>query len=254
MFGAMRRFYYWPAMAVEIAEVLKGCHPCARNWLTKRRNGTSLRLFPPSVPNEHVAIDLLGPSPKTADGNIFVRVISDRFRKLSRTVALPDDKALTVLAAIMDNWVSAYGIPAKNLSDNGSNLTSKFVSSLLGLLGIEPTRSSDYHTQTNGQVQRFNRTLVKMPKYNVADHTNTWNRLLWMVTLAYNARPHRSTKIAPLEWVMPLGMGNLSFHPNRVRTKDKPEGRPAKRLHLEYLAKLLHVIPRLREALDRTQR
>lgn len=168
------------------------------------------------------AIDLLGPLPRTADRNIFVVVSSDRFTKLSRNVALPDDITLTVLAAVIDHWMSAYGIPAKLLSNNGSNLTSKFVTSVLGLLGIEPTRTSDYHPQTNGQVDRFNRTLVNMLKCYVADHTNAWDRLLSMVTFAYNARPHRGTKIAPLEWFMPLGVENLSLPPGRVRTYDKP--------------------------------
>lgn len=123
-------------MAADFADFLQACHPCARNLLTERRHATPLRLLPPSGPNEHVAIDMLVQLPRTADGNIFVLAISDRFTKLRRTVALPDEKALTMLAAFIEHWVSAYGFPANLLSDNGSNLTSKFVSSVLGLLSI----------------------------------------------------------------------------------------------------------------------
>lgn len=74
-----------------------------------------------------------------------------------------------------------------------------------------------------------------------------------MVTLAYNARPHRSTKIAPLEWVMPMGVGNLALPPGRSKQYEQPRERKTEMLHLSYLAKLPTMIPKLREALDRTQ-
>lgn len=163
---------------------------------------------------------MLGPSPRTADGNILVLVISDRFTKLSRTVALPDHKARTIVAACIDHWVSAHRIPAERLFDEGSIVTSNFVASVPGLLRIEPTQTSDYPPQTHEQVERFNYTCVNMLMCYVADHTNTSDRILSMVTLAYNARPHRSTETAPLKWAMAIGLGSLFLPPGRVRTSN----------------------------------
>lgn len=69
MFAAMWRLFYWPAMAVDTADHVRGCHPCARNRLSLHRRATPMELFPPDGPNEQVAIDLLGPLPRTEVGN-----------------------------------------------------------------------------------------------------------------------------------------------------------------------------------------
>lgn len=76
---------------------------------------------------------------------------------------------------------------------------------------------------------------------NFADPSNTWYRLLFMVTPAYHARPHRSSKIAQLEWVMPLRVEILSPPPGRVKANNQPKGRPAERLHLACLANHSHL-------------
>ena len=44
-------------------------------------------------------------------------------------------------------------------SDQGANLTSHVISSLCRSLGIERTQTTAYHSQGNGQVERFNHTL-----------------------------------------------------------------------------------------------
>ena len=44
-------------------------------------------------------------------------------------------------------------------SDQGSNLNNEVIS-LCKQLGIDQTKTTAYHPQTNGQVKRFNRTLV----------------------------------------------------------------------------------------------
>lgn len=88
MFAAMRSFFYRPAMAVDIADHVRECHPCARSRLSLHRRATPIELFQPDGPNELVAIDLLGPLPITIEGNKDSLVISNRFTKLSRRVAL----------------------------------------------------------------------------------------------------------------------------------------------------------------------
>lgn len=51
---------------------------------------------------------------------------------------------------------------AQLFSDNGANLTSTFYPKVMSMFGIEPRRASEYHPQASGQVERFNRTIVKM--------------------------------------------------------------------------------------------
>ena len=66
-----------------------------------------------------------------------------------------------VSSAFIDTWVAAYGIPDSVLTDNGLQSASVYYQGILGLLSIASNYTSPYHPQTNGQVQRYNRTLVR---------------------------------------------------------------------------------------------
>ena len=78
-----------------------------------------MRLFPATEPFAAVAIDLLGPLPRTPEGYEYILVICDRFTKVTRAVPLRDITALDGLSAFLDTWVASYGIPDSVLSDNG---------------------------------------------------------------------------------------------------------------------------------------
>jgi hypothetical protein len=55
-----------------------------------------MQLLTAHEPLEFVAIDILGPLTKTAHGNRFLLVISDRFSKLTRTTPMRTTTALAV--------------------------------------------------------------------------------------------------------------------------------------------------------------
>ena len=54
-------------------------------------------------------------------------------------------------------------------SDQGSNLNAEVNQKLCQLLGIQRTRTTAYHPQGNGQVERFNRTVEAMLAKMVGD-------------------------------------------------------------------------------------
>ena len=58
---------------------VRNCTSCAATGGTLVKNRKDLQLFPVAGPLEFVAMDLLGPLPKTAHGNQHVSVITDRF-------------------------------------------------------------------------------------------------------------------------------------------------------------------------------
>jgi transposase InsO family protein len=143
-------------MASDVAETVRNCATCAKNRIKERTRTSFLKLFPASAPLEFVAIDILGPLPKTGHGNRFLLVITDRFSKLTRTVPLRTTTALVCARAFCDPWVYAYGAPRHVLTDNGPQFTAKFFHAVCRELGIETVFTTAYHPQTNGQVERFN--------------------------------------------------------------------------------------------------
>ena len=105
--------------------------------------------------------------------------------------------------AFCDNWVYPYGPPAYLLSDNGGQFASKYFQSICRILGIRNLFTTAYHPQANGQVERFNRTLLSGLRQYVAEHQKDWPEYVGPLTYAYNTQVHRSTGCKPFELVLP---------------------------------------------------
>ena len=107
-------------------------------------------------------MDILGPLPRTPRGNRYVLVISDYFTKRTESYAIPDQTATTIAEKVASEFVSCFGVPRQIHSDQGTNFESNVMAEICKLLGIEKTRTTPLHPKSDGQVERFNRTLVEM--------------------------------------------------------------------------------------------
>lgn len=242
MYTSMRRVFYWESMVADVHAFVSNCSSCSKSRVQGRRRTNPLKLFPATEPFKDVCLDLLGPLPWTVNRNRYLLVIVDRFTKLTRVVPIGSQDAAVVASAFLDTWVASYGPPETLLTDNGPQLASTYFRGVCGLLGIKHVTSTTYHPQTQGQVERFNRTIVAQLRTYVEDHQDHWDELVSVLTVAYNTRPQQSTGVAPFEFVIP----------DRVRTfaLDKLPGSPypkeftgtarqvreARRAHLRNLA------------------
>jgi len=254
MFTSMRRRFYWESMVVDVYAFVANCTQCARNRVGKRRKTNYLKTFPPTEPLTNLCMDLLGPVPRTAAGNEHPLVMVDRFSTITRAIPLQWIGAETIAAPVLDNWVAAFGPPATVVSDNGLQFRSTFFQGDCSLLGISNRYSTTYHPQKNGQVERYNRTIVGQLRTYVEDHQDRWDELVSMLTLAYNSRPHQSTGVAPLEFVTPERVRSLSVE--RMVGSSTPEvtdGSP-RAIREVIRARLRNLIRKVRRALTLAQR
>jgi transposase InsO family protein len=96
-------------------------------------------------------------------GTAFVHVVLDDH---SRTVyaEIHDDETSATATAVLRRavaWFAARGVTAERvLSDNGSAYRSHLWRATCAELGITPKRTRPYRPQTNGKVERFNKTLT----------------------------------------------------------------------------------------------
>ena len=150
--------------------------------------------------------------------------------------------------------MAAYGPPATVLSDNGPQFRSTFFQGVCSQLWIANRYSTTYPSQTNGQVDRYNRNIVGQLQTYVEDHQNRWDDLVSMLTLAYNSRPQQSPGVAPLEFVTPERVRGLSEE--RMVGSPAPEdtdGSP--RVIREAIrARLRNLIHKVRRSLSVAQR
>ena len=92
------------------------------------------------------------------------------------------------------------GVPKEVLTDQGSQFTSRLFTNLCDRLKIKKIRSSPYHPQSNGALERFHGTLVPMLK-KLTEDQGSWPKLLKFCLFAVMAMPHRDTGFSPFEIV-----------------------------------------------------
>lgn len=67
--------------------------------------------------------------------------------------------AKIVSKAILSTWISRYGTPNLITTDQGRQFESVLMKNLYRTLGTSQIRTSPYHPQSNGMIERFHRTL-----------------------------------------------------------------------------------------------
>jgi hypothetical protein len=82
------------------------------------------------------------------------------------------------------------------MSDRGTHFNNKLVKELCEKFEIKYKLSSPYHPQTNGLVERFNRTLCEALA-KVSEKENQWDEHVEQVLFAYRTTKHTTTKKTP---------------------------------------------------------
>ena len=175
MYKTLRRTFYWPAMDLEEYIVVCNCHACAKEPVQAQKRSKFLKLFPAAAPLEEVAKDLLGELVETPQGNKHLLVITDRFTKLVKIVPLRNIRAQDIARAFLRHWVFAYGARLKVLIDNGPQFTAKFLLETHRVFGIQELFTTAYHPETNGQTERYTRTILSALRKFVGEHPQSWD-------------------------------------------------------------------------------
>ena len=92
----LREAYRWPKMRKQVFQVVNECGTCALHQ--PRKTFSPMKHMPvPSMPNELVAIDLIGPLPHTPSGNKYAIVTVDHCSGWAEVVPIPDKRSLWVI-------------------------------------------------------------------------------------------------------------------------------------------------------------
>lgn len=188
---------YWPYIRRDIDNHCKTCRPCESRRNPSPRNKAPMQIFNSSRPFQRVFADITQ-LPKTTKNNQYILVVMDQFTKYVNLYPLLDQTAKSVAQCIFHHYISEHGIPEVLHTDQGRQFESILVQELCKLLGIKKTRTSPYHPQSDGQVERFNRNLKEqLAKYLATPTTAEWDDYLAQVQMAYNSTTHSSTGYSP---------------------------------------------------------
>ncbi|KAJ8346723.1 hypothetical protein SKAU_G00281240 [Synaphobranchus kaupii] len=90
-----------------------------------------------------------------------------------------------------------FGSPAELHSDQGCNFESQVLAEVCKRLGVTKTRTTPLHPQSDGLVERFNRTLATQLAILASQHQRDWDRHLPLVLWAYRSAVQESSQLTP---------------------------------------------------------
>ena len=144
-----------------------------------------------------IVVDIVGPFSPVQSGNNYVLVVSDYFTNWMEAFAIPNQEAVTVAEKLVEEVLCRFSIPEQLHSDQGRQFEGKLMQEVCKLLHINKTRTTAYHPQSDGVVERLNRTLLSMLAATVHEHPGDWDKKLRLVCMAYNTSVHQSTGFSP---------------------------------------------------------
>ena len=115
-----------------------------------------------------------------------VMVMQDHFSKYVVAYVVKDQTAHTATETLRNGYFGLFGAPAYLVSDQGKAFTGHLISNLCELYGVQKLRTSPYHAQTNGQVERMNQTIIRMIGKLEQDKKARWSEHLPEMLSAYN--------------------------------------------------------------------
>ena len=196
--GRIKERFYWPFMANDVKDWCAACPICAgRKPPNKRKQPLGTVQVRDRL--DRVAMDILDITTVSTAGNRYVLVISDYFTKWTEAYALPNHTAATVAQAFVTEFVCRWGMPISIHTDQGREFESKLFKGICDLMGGHKTKTCPYHPQSDGMVERFNRTCLTMLSSFVADHKMDWDEHLPFVMAAYRSSVHESTGYTPIK-------------------------------------------------------
>ena len=145
---------------------------------------------------DRVGVDVLQFA-TSSHGNKYAVVFMDYLTKWPEVFAVPDQTAHTIAQLLVEHVISRHGVPAQLLSDRGPNFLSGLLKETCELMGIHRLNTTSYHPQTDGLVERFNRTLTSMLAKTVEKSGANWDEKLLYVLFAYRVSVQESTKESP---------------------------------------------------------
>ncbi|CAI5669096.1 unnamed protein product [Oreochromis niloticus] len=193
----LRQGYYWGQQRRDVEDFCRSCDACSSHKGPQDQSRAQLQQQPAGAPMERVAVDVMGPFPRTDRGNRYVLVAMDYFTKWPEAYAIPDQEAETVADVLVEGMFSRFGTAETLHSDQGRNFESKVFAAMCKRLGIKKTRTTPLHPQSNGLVERFNRTLAQQLAMLTSEHQQDWDYHLPLILMAYRSAVQDSTQCTP---------------------------------------------------------
>lgn len=207
----------WKNLKKDVALWARRCLPCQKSKVT-RHTKSPVGIFPQDDERfRTVHIDLVGPLPQS-NGFTYCLTCIDRFSNWTEAIPLQNIMAETVARAFYENWITRFGTPTQVITDQGRQFQSDLFRALTKICGCKLARTTTYHPQSNGKIERFHRTLKAALR---AHSTIRWTEILPTILLGLRCtvRDDSNSSVAEMVYGTPIRLPGDFF----IEQSTKPD-------------------------------
>ena len=108
-------------------------------------------------------------------------------------------KTSTIVDILVRQVICQWGVPMFIHSDRGTQFQSDLFQQLCPCLGFTETKTTVYRPQSDGMIERINRTTEEMLSTYVAESQRDWDKYMYLLLVfsAYRTSTHDSTDFSP---------------------------------------------------------
>ena len=138
----LKQRYYWPELKRDVNRFIIACDVCDRARAPNPKHKVELGIVRVGAPMEQLAIDIIGGGTfqKATGGCKYILSIIDHYTKWAVAVPMQDQTTETVAQAVLDHWVTTFGVPMRIHSDRGLMFEAEVFHALCRLLRIQKTK------------------------------------------------------------------------------------------------------------------
>lgn len=199
MFYRVRQDFYWPGMSEDIRHYIQTCDSCNARKLSLDKQIGDLQPLQSHEPFDIIGVDLVGPLPTTNEGYRYLLVVQDLFSKWVEAFPIRSKTAKEVADVLVREVICRFGSPRQILSDNGKEFVNEILTEVCKVIGSVKIFTAPYRPQTDGQVERFNKTLVNTISHFTDEDARNWNYFVPFACFAYRITRQTSTQASPFE-------------------------------------------------------
>lgn len=113
----IRERFYWASYKEVVVKYIRCCTICEARKNPSRAARGKLGQYLVGEPLERVAIDILGPLPRTEKGNKYIVIISDYFTRWIEAYPVKNQEAITIARVFTEEFITRYGVPLQVHTD-----------------------------------------------------------------------------------------------------------------------------------------
>ena len=127
--------FYWPTLYRDVAEWCRTCEQCQKHSAVKNLRAPLVPLPVIEEPFTRIAMDIVGPLPRSSTGNKYILVVCDYATRYPEAIPMRTVDAEHVTEELVTMF-ARVGVPREILTDQGTNFMSKLLAELYNLLHI----------------------------------------------------------------------------------------------------------------------